>query len=149
MLVNVSMKFHEVSWTVLKLESGHNFVTETATYKIQGCITQKKCISKCYGSCALHVVQCWLIFTWSFMKISWTVSKLQSGHDFVRMDGQTDGRPGQKQYEPWHDKTNKTSVRPTKTQISPAWAFTQSDQSLLCAQWVAKDTMFLHADTED
>ena len=51
----------------------------------------KKYTSKCYGSCALHVVQCSLIFIWSIMKISWTVFKLQSGHVFV-MDRQTDGR---------------------------------------------------------
>ena len=25
----------------------------------------------------------------------------------------------------------------------------QSDQSLLCTQWIAKDPSFLHADTED
>ena len=51
-------------------------------------------------------------------------------------------------YEPRHDKTNKTSVRPAKTQISlgirPVWS-----GSLLCAQWVAKDPRFLHADIED
>ena len=35
------------------------------------------------------------------------------------------------------DKTNKMSVRPAKTQLS------------LCAQWVAKDQSFLHADSED
>ena len=29
------------------------------------------------------------------------------------------------------------------------WAAAQSDQSSLCAQWVAKDTSFLHADSED
>ena len=50
--------------------------------------------------------------------------------------------------EPRHDKTNKMSVRPAKTQISlgirPVW----SDSSL-CAQWVAKDPSFLHADSED
>ena len=58
-------------------------------------------------------------------------------------------------YEPWHDKTNKMSVCPTKTQISldvcpvwsAAWASAQSDQSSLCAQWVAKDPSFLHADS--
>ena len=33
--------------------------------------------------------------------------------------------------------------KPTK------WPSTQSDQSLLCAQWVAKDPSFLHADNED
>ena len=43
-----------------------------------------------------------------------------------------------KPHEPQHDKTNKMSVRPAKTQISlgirPVWS-----ESLLCAQWVAKD----------
>ena len=58
-------------------------------------------------------------------------------------------------YEPRHDKTNKVTVRPAKTQISlgihPVW----SESSLcvqwvaLCAQWVAKDPSFLLADSED
>ena len=30
-----------------------------------------------------------------------------------------------------------------------AWASAQSDQSLLCAHWIAKDPSFLHADSED
>ena len=38
-------------------------------------------------------------------------------------------------YEPWHDKTNKMSVR-------PVWSVS------LCAQWVAKGPRFLHADSE-
>ena len=43
-------------------------------------------------------------------------------------------------FEPPHDKTNKMSVRPAKTQISlgirPVW----SESSLcVCAQWMAKD----------
>ena len=46
-----------------------------------------------------------------------------------------------------HDKTNKVSVRPAKTQISlgirPVWS-----ESLLCTQWVAKDPSFLHVDSE-
>ena len=50
--------------------------------------------------------------------------------------------------EPRHDKTNKMCVRPAKNQISlgihPVWS-----ESLLCAQWVAKDPSFLHADSED
>ena len=50
--------------------------------------------------------------------------------------------------EPRHDKTNKMSVRPAKTQISlgirPAWS-----ESLPGAHWVAKDPSFLHADSED
>ena len=50
--------------------------------------------------------------------------------------------------EPPHDKTNKVSVRPAKTQFSlgihPVWS-----ESSLCTQWVAKDQSFLHADSED
>ena len=51
-------------------------------------------------------------------------------------------------FEPRHNKTNNMSVRPAKTQISlgirPVWP-----ESLLCAQWVAKDPSVLHADSED
>ena len=50
--------------------------------------------------------------------------------------------------EPPHVKTNKMIVRPVKTQISlgmrPVWS-----ESSLCAQWVAKDPYFLHADSEN
>ena len=50
-------------------------------------------------------------------------------------------------YEPPHDKTNKMTVRPAKTQISlgirPVWS-----ESPLCAEWVGKDPSFLHADSE-
>ena len=50
--------------------------------------------------------------------------------------------------EPRYDKTNKMSMRPAKTQISlgicPVWS-----ESSLCAQWVAKDSRFLHADSKD
>ena len=46
-------------------------------------------------------------------------------------------------FEPRYDKTSKMTVRPAKAQI------TQSDQSLLCAQLVAKDPSFLYADSGD
>ena len=36
-----------------------------------------------------------------------------------------------------------------QNQLRSAWASAQSDQSLLCTQWVAKDPSFLHADSED
>ena len=53
-----------------------------------------------------------------------------------------------KQFEPRHDKTNKMSVHPAKTQISlgihPVWP-----ESSLCAQLVAKDPSFLHANSID
>ena len=46
-----------------------------------------------------------------------------------------------------HDKTNKMTVCQAKTQISlgirQVWS-----ESLLCAQWLAKDLSFLHADSE-
>ena len=51
-------------------------------------------------------------------------------------------------YELWHDKTNKMSVHPAKTQISLGIRHVWSESSL-CAQWVAKDPRFLHADSED
>ena len=51
-------------------------------------------------------------------------------------------------FEPPHDKTSKMNMRPAKTQISlgirPVWS-----ESSQCAQWVAKDPRFLHADSED
>ena len=51
-------------------------------------------------------------------------------------------------FEPRHDKTNKVTVRPAKTQISlgihPVWS-----ESSLYAKWVAKDPSFLHGDSED
>ena len=40
------------------------------------------------------------------------------------------------------------SVRPAKTQISLGIGPVLSESSL-CAQWVAKDPRFLHADSED
>ena len=50
--------------------------------------------------------------------------------------------------KPQHDKTNKVTVCPARTQISlgicPVWS-----ESSLCAQWVAKDLSFRHADSED
>ena len=54
----------------------------------------------------------------------------------------------QTEFETSHDKTNKMTVRPAKTQINlgirPVWS-----ESSLCAQWVAPDPSFLHADSED
>ena len=75
MLVNICMKSHEDTWMVLKLQSGHDVVLETAAYKVQRDITQNVFKHKSYGSCTLHVVLCWLIFVWSFMTIPWTVFK--------------------------------------------------------------------------
>ena len=49
--------------------------------------------------------------------------------------------------EPQHDKTNKVTVRPAKTQISLGIRPVISESSL-CAQWVAKDPSSLHADSD-
>ena len=50
--------------------------------------------------------------------------------------------------EPCHDKTNKVTVHPAKTQISlgirPVWS-----ESSLWTEWVAKDPSLLHVDSED
>ena len=51
-------------------------------------------------------------------------------------------------YEPRHDKTIKVTVHPAKTQISLGVRPVLSESSP-CAQWVAKDPSFLHADSED
>ena len=51
-------------------------------------------------------------------------------------------------FEPRHDKTNKMSVRPAKTQISLGIC-PISSESLLCTQWVAKGPRFLQADSKD
>ena len=55
--------------------------------------------------------------------------------------------PWQQTSEPPHDKTSKWLC--SQRRLKSAWASTQSDQSSLCAQWVAKDQSFLHADSED
>ena len=69
------------------------------------------------------------------------------GEDFLKVWRYT-GILQRKPDGPRHDKTNKMAVRPAKTQISlgirPVWS-----ESSLCAQWVAKDRSFLHADSED
>ena len=54
-------------------------------------------------------------------------------------------------YEPRHDKINKMSMRPAKTEIS--LDIHQSDPPSLIrvfafAQWVVNDPRFLHADSE-
>ena len=51
----------------------------------------------------------------------------------------------QRQFGPPHDKTNTLTCAPSEDSgILPVWS-----ESSLCAQCVAKDPMFLHADSED
>ena len=51
-------------------------------------------------------------------------------------------------FEPRNNKTNKLTVRPAKTQVSLGIRPILSESSL-CAYWVANDSSFLHADSED
>ena len=46
-------------------------------------------------------------------------------------------------------KPTKRHVRPAKTQIGLGIHPVLSVFAVLCAQWVAKDPTFLHADSED
>ena len=48
-----------------------------------------------------------------------------------------------------HDMTKQTKWVCAQRRLRSAWASAQSDQSSLCAQWVAKDPSVLHADSED
>ena len=48
-----------------------------------------------------------------------------------------------------HHMTKPTKWMCAQRRLRSAWASAQSDQSSLCARWVAKDLRFLHADSED
>ena len=55
-------------------------------------------------------------------------------------------------YEPRYDKTKKKKKKNgmcAQPRLRSAWASTQSDQSLLCTQWVAKSPSFLYANSKD
>ena len=47
------------------------------------------------------------------------------------------------------DMTKPTNWVCAQRRLRSAWASAESDQSSLCAQWVAMDPSFLHADSED
>ena len=54
----------------------------------------------------------------------------------------------------YHKQMSRDMTKPTKwvcaqQRLRSAWASALSDQSSHCAQWVAKDPRFLHADSED
>ena len=55
----------------------------------------------------------------------------------------------------WNNKKmSRLVTKPTKwlcaqRRLRSTWASVQSDQSSLCAQWVAKDPCFFHANSED
>ena len=48
-----------------------------------------------------------------------------------------------------HDMTKPTKWLYAQRRLGSAWASAQSDQSSLCAYWVAKDPSCLHADSKD
>ena len=115
------------------------------------------------------------IFSFSFNVSSSTVHSYVDQKDHRTYDNNpqfTDGQvwaksvdPDQtapKQSHPWsvstlfaslsasetrHDKTNKMSMRPAKTQISLGIRPVRS--VFACTQWVAKHPRFIHADSED
>ena len=65
----------KVSRTVLKLQSGHDFATETATYKVQRDITKKIHIQELrflHSACCPILVNIYM----KFLKVSCTVLKL-------------------------------------------------------------------------
>ena len=71
--------FMNISWTVLKLESGYGFVTETATYKVQRDVTQKVSIQELWflhSACHLMLVNIYMKFHEDilngFKVIEWT-----------------------------------------------------------------------------
>ena len=80
---------------------------------------------------------------------SWCGSNEKSRmcHNHMSQNREIPDSQNYKQNDPRHDKTNKMSVRPAKTQISlgnrPVWS-----ESSLCAQWITKDPSFLHADSD-
>ena len=51
-----------------------------------------------------------------------------------------------KNLESQHNKTNKMTCAHSEESDQPGHS---PSQSLLCTQWVAKDPVFLHADSED
>ena len=88
--------------------------------------------------CGVHMSVCW--FCHAVAQIYYGTTAVDASQQNNAVALRTD--------EPRHDKTNKMSVRPAKSQISlgisPVWS-----ESLLCAQWVAKGPSFLHVDNED
>ena len=51
--------------------------------------------------------------------------------------------------KPEYTHTHTTNGMCTQQRLRSSWASSQSDQSLLCIHWVAKDPSFLHMDRED
>ena len=51
-------------------------------------------------------------------------------------------------FEPRYDKTQQNGCAPSEDSDQPGHPPIQSDQSSLCAHWVAKDSSFLHVDSE-
>ena len=61
MLVSICMKFHDDTGNGFKVTERTQFCDGQTDRQVQRGIT-KKYKYKSYGSCALHVVFCWLIF---------------------------------------------------------------------------------------
>ena len=80
----------------------------------------------------------------SAVLIKWLSSSVPKFSEYIIMTINTK----YSSYEPRHDKTNKISLCPAKTQISlgicPVWS-----ESSVCTQWVAKDRSFFHQSLSD
>ena len=105
---------------------------QSKTLKVLVCLTQgREKIGRNPGPCEHFVIYCF-----------WNSRNVLYVHITCIILDKT------KRIQPRHDKTNKMSVRPAKTQISLGVRSVWSESSL-CAQWVAKDSGFLHVDSED
>ena len=85
-----------------------------------------RCVFSCYAFCCCN---------WSFSITSREEERADQLHvDFLCWTAA------------WQNQQNDLCAQ---RRLRSAWASAQSDQFSLCAHWVAKDPMFLHADSED
>ena len=108
------------------------------------------CIHASYGQLKLkEACQLWLTI-WSIINTSPAICmlKMDIKQLWDKCMQQGSGNRKKQHMNRLMTKPTKWHMRPVKTQISlgirPVWS-----ESLLCAQWVAKDSSFLHADSED
>ena len=83
MLVNMSMKFHEDILNGLKVIERANFVTETATCKVQRRITKKIYIQELWFLQSAHCLMLVNISMTFHEDIGFQVTELQSGRHCI------------------------------------------------------------------
>ena len=145
LLVNLTKgSFYACTKVNLVLPSRLYYLSTNKTTEMTYCTiflqTRFKCL---YLNAPLHPASPWEMIVYTILR---TFSCLSN----FRIGCATNSRTyrGENALEPPHDKPNKMTVRPAKTQISlgicPVWS-----ESSLCVQWVVKDLSFLHTDSED